>query len=71
MPLASFLNCYNRNNKVIKITTNFHTENGALLLEKLEGEIMFVKKKLAGVYWDLKPNIPMASFCATEYFICH
>lgn len=57
--------------QVIKITNKFFTENGAFLLEKLEVEMMFVKKKLAGVYWDLKPNIPMASFCAKDYLIYH
>lgn len=51
--------------------TNFCTENGPLLLGKLEVEIMFVMKKPVGVYSNLGKKIPMASFCAKEYFICH
>lgn len=51
--------------------TNFYAETGALLLEKLEVEMMFVMKKPAGMYSNLGKEIPMASFCANEYFIWH
>jgi len=41
------------------------------LLEKLEAEMMFLMKKLAGMYSNLGKRIPIASFCAKECFICH